>query len=184
MYTRLQLFIGAAAIAAGLAFTESSNTIAGAQTTKNAAKKALHKAEHASILSELHQAKHLLDIALHDYHGHRAKADHEIHKAIHLLEHGHHHKGEHKSSFKAVAHHGPIGDEMQKDSDTKLRQAEKLVHAAHLQLVGLHSKGKHDHHKEAAHLLSQAAHEIEKALHVVQHYHDHHKKAVAAAVVK
>ena len=47
--------------------------------TGKGAKKALHKAEHATIIADLHQAKHLLDIALHDYNGHRARADHEVH---------------------------------------------------------------------------------------------------------
>src|SRR5262245_65362650 len=102
MNMRLQLSLFAAFVALGLCFHDSS---ASAQAGK-AAKKALHKAEHATILADLHQAKLLLDIALHDYHGHRAKADHEVHKAIHLLEHGHHHKGEYKSNFKTALHTG------------------------------------------------------------------------------
>jgi hypothetical protein len=174
MYTRLQLGLFAALAVMGITFSDGN-----AAAVQNA-KKTFNKAQHASILSELHQAKHLLDIALHDYHGHRARADHEIHKAIHLLEHGHHHKGEHKSSFKATPHSGEISGETQKESDSRLRQAEKLVHAAHLQLVNLHTKHGHKHHEEAAHLLKKAAHEIQEALHVVHNYNEHHRKAVAA----
>jgi hypothetical protein len=200
MYTRLQLGLFAALAALGVTFsdgnaaenaakkttTTKANTVAKPTTTATAqtakgTPKTPNKAHHASILSELHEAKHLLDIALHDYHGHRAKADHEVHRAIHLLEHGHHHKGEYKSNFKATAHDGPISGETQSESDTKLRRAEKLVHAAHRQLEQLHAKHGHKHYEEAAHLLKKAAHEIEEALHVVHNYNEHHKKAVAAA---
>ena len=190
MYTRLQLGLFAALAALGITFSEgnAANTVNKKSTTPVVAQtakgtqKAFNKAHHASILSELHQAKHLLDIALHDYHGHRAKADHEIHHAIHLLEHGHHHKGEYTSNFKATPHNGTITDETQKESDSKLRRAEKLVHAAHLELMNLHTKHGHKHHEEAAHLLKKAAHEIELALHVVHNYNEHHRKAVAAVV--
>jgi hypothetical protein len=201
MYTRLQLGLFAALAALGVTFSEGNAadnakknanavksstpvkpTSTAAAPTAKGTQKAFNKAHHASVLSELHQAKHLLDIALHDYHGHRARADHEIHKAIHLLEHGEHHKGEHKSNFKATPHDGPISGETQSQSDSKLRQAEKLVHAAHRQLEQLHVKHGHKRYEEAAHLLKKAAHEIEEALHVVHNYNEHHKKAVAAVV--
>src|SRR5947208_16306523 len=114
MYTRLQFALFASLAVLGIAIADAPQPAA-AQT--KAAKKAFNKAAHAGILTELHHAKHLLDLGLHDYHGHRARADHEIHKAIHLLEHAHHHKGEHKSNFKAVAHVGPITPETQNASD-------------------------------------------------------------------
>jgi hypothetical protein len=176
MFMRLQfcLFL----VLVGLAVT--STDIATAQTGKKAGQKAAHKAEHAAIIAELHHAKRLLDIALHDYHGHRARADHEVHKAIHLLEHGHHHKGEYKHSFKATPHTGFITDAIQQESDNKLRQAQNLVNAAHLQLHNLHTKHGHAHHKDAAHFLTLASREIELALLVVQNYNHHHKNAQAA----
>ena len=127
MHARLQIAIFTALAAFGITLADGDAASTPTKPTKPAAttptaaqaKQATpahiaHKAAHASIIAELHQAKHLLDIALHDYHGHRAKADHEVARAIHLLEHGHHHKGEHKSNFKATPHHGPITPEMQK----------------------------------------------------------------------
>lgn len=178
MYTRLQIAFFVAIVALGLSFDDTTVSAQGKKGTQKAA----HKAEHAAIIAELHQAKHLLDIALHDYHGHRAKADHEVHKAIHLLQHGHHHKGEHKHNFQATPHSGFITDAIQQASDTKLRQAQKLVNAAHLQLTHLHTRHGHQHHKDAAHFLTLAAREIELALHVVHNYNHHHKNAQAAIV--
>jgi hypothetical protein len=176
MYTRLQFGVFAALAALGIFVLESSPADGAAQN--KGAKKAANAFNHASILSDLHHAKHLLDLGLHDYHGHRAKADHEVHRAIHLLQHGKHHNGEHHANFKATIHHGPITPEMQNASDSKLRQAEKFVQSAHLQLVQLHDRHKHDHHREAAHLLTKAVSEIEQALHVVHNYNHHHKNAV------
>lgn len=178
MRTHLQVTLGVMLAALGITFSQAEIPA----QTKGAAKAALNQAHH-SILTELHQAKHLLDLGLHDYHGHRAKADHEVSQAIHLLEH--HRKGEHKAiakgEHKKTPHHdGPITEERQKASDSKLRQAEKLVQAAHLQLNNLHTKHGHKHHHEAAQLLTKATREIEQALHVVHNYNHHHKKAQAA----
>jgi hypothetical protein len=41
--------------------------------------------ENNNVIASLHQAKKLLDTAIHDYDGHRAKAVSEIHHAIHQL---------------------------------------------------------------------------------------------------
>lgn len=179
MYTRLQLGLFAAALALGLSFNASA---ANGQGKGKAAKKALNKFEHASIVNELHQAKLLLDLGLHDYHGHRARADHEVHKAIHLLHHGHHHKGEYKSNFVAPIHVGPITDQTQAASDTKLRQAQKLINAAQLQLGNWHTRYGHGHHKDAAAYLTAASREIDLALSVLHNYNHHHRKAQAAIV--
>ena len=190
MYTRLQVALWAALAAVGLFLSDgmavsqpTRTTTSNAQTTKKGtAKKATTQNHHASVIAELHHAKHLLDIALHDYHGHRAHADHEVSKAIHLLEHGHHHKGEHHTSFKTPVHQGEASGETQQQSDSRLRHAQKLVNAAHLQLNSKQSKNGQHHHKEVAHLLTKASHEIDLALAVVHHYHHHHKKAQQVAV--
>jgi len=173
MHTRLQIAAWSVAVVLGLSLCETE-----AATTKAATKNANTQLHHAMMVN-LHQAKHLLDLGLHDYHGHRAKADHEVARAIHLLEHHHKgekhaHKGEHK---KPHMHQGEITLAMQKASDMKLRQAEKLIQAAHMELMQLHTKHGHKHHQEAAHLLTAAVKEIEKALHVVHNYNNHHKKA-------
>jgi hypothetical protein len=181
MYTRLQLVLFAGLIALGLSFT--ATTANGQVKGKGkGAKKALQNVDHTSIIAELRQAKQLLDLGLHDYNGHRARADHEVHKAIHLLHHGQHFKGEYKSNFTAPLHTGPITDAMQAASDTKLRQAQKLINAAQLQLSNWHTKHGHAHHKDAAQFLSMASREIDLALVVVQNYHHHHRKAQAALI--
>src|SRR5438552_12551343 len=123
MYARLQIALWSVAAVFGVAYCQSD-----AATAKSA-----HVPLHHSIMTELHQAKHLLDIGLHDYHGHRAKADHEVGRAIHLLEQ--HHKGEHKHAHKGEhkspeLHKGEITTQMQNQSDTKLRQAQKLIQAS------------------------------------------------------
>ena len=132
-------------------------------------------AAHKQVLSELHQAKHLLDHANHNYNGHRAHADHEINKAIHILHPNHHHKATTTVKAKAPAAKHKAVHEPQQASDTQLRQAEKLVRAALLEL--------HKHHGEKAHAASKhlhhAIHEIELAIHA---HHKHHNKN--QAVVK
>src|ERR1043165_3898216 len=58
------------------------------QKKKKAPAKEKQKTNFAPVVKELHKAKHLLDTGLHDYKGHRAKADAQITKAIHLLQNG------------------------------------------------------------------------------------------------
>ena len=163
MHARLQVVLWSIAAAFGLAYSDSEaapKTTAPAQTKSMA-----NEQSFGHIISELHQAKHLLDHANHTYNGHRAKADQEIGKAIHIL-HPEHHK---KRTTTKTAQKAP--NEAQQASDTQLRQAEKLVHAA---ILGLHR-----HHGEKAHhaskLLHEAAHEIELAIHL--HNKHHAKKA-------
>ena len=178
MYTRLQIALWSAVAALGVTYCESE-----AASTKATVKAANSQLHHA-MMTNLHHAKHLLDLGLHDYHGHRAKADHEVGRAMHLLEH--HHKGEkhvhtavHK---KPTMHHGEITPDMQRQSDMRLRHAQKLINAAHIELMNLHTKHGHKHHREAAHLLTAASNEIERALHVLHHYNTHHRKAQVVPV--
>jgi hypothetical protein len=155
MYMRLQIGLWTAAAVFGLA------TIDTADAAKVQAKA---NTNFSNVIAELHHAKHLLDHVNHTYNGHRAKADHEISQAIHVLHHEHHKKGAHKTEHKHQGTH-----ESKQESDTELRMAEKLVHAA------LHELSKHQDHKahEASKFLHKAAREIEEALHV---HHKHHAK--------
>jgi hypothetical protein len=162
MNTRLQIALWSAAAVVGLAYTngEAAPKVAVQNKSTPAA-----SSPYAQVIHELHEAKHLLDHANHTYNGHRAKADHEIGKAIHVL-HPEHHK------HHAHHHHKT---EPQSASDTQLRMAEKLVRAA------AHELKKHNDAKahEASKLLHQALHEIEQAIHA---HHQHHAKNKPAAV--
>jgi hypothetical protein len=202
MYTRLTMGLWAALAALGLSALEGNAANITAKAAKSDAKaiaKASANVQHqstlANVLHELHHAKHLLDVGLHDYHGHRAKADGEIYHAIQILEHHHHaHKKGATTAAKTPAvktaatvaaaprHHGPISGETQAASDQKLRHAEKLVRSSIHQLHHLHMQNKEHHHAEkAAHLLKEAVHQIEEALHVVHHYHKHQQAAAGVA---
>jgi hypothetical protein len=177
MYTRLQIALWSVAAVLGLAYSDGDAAVkptAVAQTKTGA-----NANSHGQVLSELHQAKHLLDHANHTYNGHRAKADHEIHKAIHILHPEHHKKSTAASSTAAKtaaksttptkAPHQKGTRESQQASDTHLRQAEKLVHAALLELKGHHGEKAH----QASKHLHHAAHEIQLAIHA---HHQHHAK--------
>lgn len=182
MYTRLQIALWSAAAVIGLAYNDSeaatktpqtkatTTTAAPAKSTTSpvaAQAKSSGETHHSQVLSELHQAKHLLDHANHTYNGHRAKADHEIGKAIHILHPEHHKKG--TTPAKTTPHKEEHKSESQQASDTQLRQAEKLVHAAILELHK-HKDSEKAHH--AIKLLHEAAHEIELAIHL---HHKHHQ---------
>jgi hypothetical protein len=179
MNSHLQMAFWSAAAIVGISFT---NGEAGVVAVKKAATVQAGQpgtTTHSQVLKELHEAIHLLDHANHDYNGHRAKADHEVHKAIHIL-HPHHHKTTTTAKTAAVpkpaaaktGQHKHV-HEPQQASDTQLRQAEKLVHAALLEL--------HKHHGEKAHEASKhlhhAIHEIQQAIHL---HHKHHNKNQAA----
>lgn len=75
---------------------------------------------YAAQVKELHAIAHLLNLANHDYKGHRAKAVHEIHLAIHILHPGHHKK--HNPDKKGPTPKGG-NNEPQSVSDAQLRQA-------------------------------------------------------------
>jgi hypothetical protein len=125
------------------------------------AKTAKGPTPYAPVIAELRTAKHELDRANHDYHGHRAKADHEIARAIHLLEHGTHHPKTGAAKGKAKHH-----NEAQPLSDAQLRHAEQIVRVAISQL----STVKNDPRAHQANVvLHDAVREIEHALAV------HHK---------
>jgi hypothetical protein len=185
MYARLQIALWSAAVVGGLTLSDSDAAVVAAKPKPKSQSlvpasivpAAANSTHHSQVLTELHQAKTLLDHANHAYNGHRAKADHEITRAIHILHHEHHKKSTTaaKSAAAKPAHQKAV-HESQQASDTQLRQAEKLVHAAILELH------KHRHDEKAHHaskLLHEAVHEIELAIHL---HHKHHNKNGVAKI--
>src|SRR5438105_14131905 len=77
-------------------------------------------AAHATVVQELFQTRLLLEKANHDYDGFRAKAVHQIAKAMHELHPHHKHPGPSIHTPK-----GPPNHEDQKLSDLQLAQAGK-----------------------------------------------------------
>src|ERR1019366_9320301 len=123
MYARLQIALWSAAAVFGLAYSESEAAkVTPVKTTAANPNSMQH------ILADLHQAKHLLDHANHTYNGHRAKADHEIAKAIHILHPAHHKKSttttKAATTAKTAQHKGT--HESAQASDVQLMQAEHL----------------------------------------------------------
>jgi hypothetical protein len=87
---------------------------------------------HAVVLEDLKKAHHLLVEAKHDYDGHRAKAAHEVHKAMKEL--GYHHKA------TGTAKSGGGSKEDQTVSDGQLREAHELLKKAETFLTKHHPK--------------------------------------------
>jgi hypothetical protein len=87
-------------------------------------------AGNANTLTALHQVKTLLDTAIHDYDGHRAKAVGEIHHAIHELTphtQGHKATGAAKGKAAGGAKETTTPGETQAQSDAQLKQALQLL---------------------------------------------------------
>jgi hypothetical protein len=74
---------------------------------------------HPAIVAELHQSRLLLHNANHDYDGYRAKAMHDVGKAMHALDPKHKHELPKES--------GPAVKEDQKKSDAQLATAAKQI---------------------------------------------------------
>lgn len=81
-------------------------------------------ANSSGTVTSLHEAKTLLDTAIHDYDGHRAKAVEEVRHALHEL--APHHKGTAKAGAKGGQANTTPG-ENQAQSDTQLKQALKIL---------------------------------------------------------
>jgi hypothetical protein len=79
----------------------------------------------AAVVQQLHQAAKLLDEANHDYDGHRAKAEHEVHKAIHALHPAHRHP--HLNAPAGPRVKEPAMKEDQKVSDAQLDKALQIL---------------------------------------------------------
>jgi hypothetical protein len=152
--------LAAAGIAALLGWTFTpSNAAAVAVKAKPAA-----AANHAHIVAELHQAKHLLDHAKHANNPHRANADREIGRAIHLLQP--HHQTANTARKPAAKQVVPARKQAQKAPQAagknQLQHAEQLVRQA---LTQLHQK-KGNKPNKAEKYLQQAIRQIELAMHV------------------
>ncbi len=117
----------------------------------------------AEVFQALKSAHQLLSEANHDYDGHRAKADQEVHKALKDLGY-HHKKGEPGSApkdgpaaaKKAAPASQPATHEAQATSDEQLRQARHLLRGVLSQLGSSHP--------HAAGHVKAAIHEIDRAL--------------------
>jgi hypothetical protein len=83
------------------------------------AQKGKKAASHPQLVAELHQTRMLLHQADHDYDGFRAKAVHELGKAMHELDPNHKHK--------LPPSPNPGNGEDQVKSDAQLAQASKQV---------------------------------------------------------
>ncbi len=82
----------------------------------------------AAQVKELHDVKVLLELADHDYKGHRAAAVKHLTEAIHALEAGHKH---HQGGKVAKGSREP-----QRLSDAQLRESLKVLNAVLVQLSG------------------------------------------------
>ncbi len=91
----------------------------------------------SELVTALHQAKTLLDTAIHDYDGHRAKAVGEIHHAIHELS-PHHHKATHSNAKPANETTTP--GETQAQSDARLKQSLQILSGLQGQMPKHHAK--------------------------------------------
>ncbi|HWY88278.1 MAG TPA: hypothetical protein VNX28_16320 [Gemmataceae bacterium] len=101
---------------------------------------------YAGQVAQLRATAHLLQLADHDYQGHRARAVHDIHLAIHILHPGQH--KHHPPSAKIVGNNEP-----QSVSDAQLRQAITQLQAIRGQLP-----------PQAQVAVGSAIHELEIAL--------------------
>jgi len=115
------------AVLMGLAWDTSASTQA-ANPAKQAAK--------AQIITTLRSARRLLATADRDYNGHRAKAAHEVTRALRELgfHPRHAQRGSPTRTGQAKMH------EPQAASDAQLQQAQQLLQGALAQLSGTHPK--------------------------------------------
>ncbi len=131
-----------AAVVCLAGYSPASAQVATGQAVKQAIK--------LDELATLKTAKQLLEVANHDYNGHRAAASHAIHKAIVEIEH-HGHKPSQtnpgaaaaKANAKALHAQGvkpPAVHEAQVNSDAQLRAAEQLLVKVEAELA---ATGKH-----------------------------------------
>jgi hypothetical protein len=89
-------------------------------------------AQFAGTVKELHEIIQVLEVAKHDYDGHRAAAVHEIHKAIRAL-HPHHKP---PVATKPAPKTTPLPGETQAMSDVLLKQALDALLVLHPKLTG------------------------------------------------
>lgn len=145
-----------------LAFGITLTPAEAAPQTKGNAKKAATSSTTSEVVTELHQAKALLETAIHDYDGHRAKAVGEIHHALHELTAHHHKAGNGAATTPAAKQEKPkeaattTPGETQAQSDKQLKQALQI-------LSGLSGQIPKNHVKSATHI-QNAIEELNVAL--------------------
>ncbi len=159
---------GAMALLVGLAVATASWAQSTPPSQGQPPTQGQHKGERGKLIEELRAAHRLLDEANHDYDGHRAKAAHEVHKAIKDLAYqhkkaesgqtpgngGNHGSGTHEPNKAAQSgkEHEPQGN-----SDSQLREAHEILKT----VLGQINATKHP--KAAGHI-KEAIHEIRLAL--------------------
>ena len=113
---------------------------------------------HAELVTALHQAKTLLETAIHDYDGHRAKAVGEIHHAIHELTPHHKHVANAEKAAEKPANGAATTTpgENQAQSDKQLKQALQILSGVGGQIP--------KHHAKAAGHITTAIEELNIAL--------------------
>jgi hypothetical protein len=137
---------------AGLVFSANSVANAAEPEAMSTATVASTQAKHTGVLAELHKAHALLEKADHDYDGRRAKAAHEVKRAIHEL------KGEEKPKTESTTPAtsttakpattgktteipkaaGTAPKMSQEESDKHLREAEAILSKALTQMPSGH----------------------------------------------
>jgi hypothetical protein len=161
-------WIASTVLLAGFALAASSD---GAQTVK-AKKKSTTQAPTGSvtheIIAELKSAHKYLEMANHDYKGHRAKASHDIMQAIHELEKHHHHHHKHALKTAAVPyphpqhhHHLNGHTEPQAQSDAQVKIAGEILKRVHSQVSGLPHN---NHSAKAVKHVHEASVQVHEAL--------------------
>ncbi len=131
---RLPLAVAVVALLSGLAVEPAQG-----------GKKAANAVAYAPIIAELHHTRVLLHEANHDYDGFRAKAMHDIGKAMHALDPNHSHKLP-KAGVAAVHEDQTISDKQLHHAQAAARGPEpaheRPGHSAHDQ-CGSASPGRH-----------------------------------------
>jgi hypothetical protein len=122
---RLPLWAALAALLFGAA--------AAGPSAAQGAKKNSTTPAHTPIIAGLHQTHALLQQANHDYDGYRAKAAHQVTKAIHVLDH---HKKHNPGTTRPSNNQPPIREDQAK-SDAQLRQAAQQLQTILNQLSSL-----------------------------------------------
>ena len=112
-------------------------------------------AANSAVVQHLHHVVKLLNEADHDYDGYRAKAVHNVHKAIKALEPHHH-----APAPVAPGTKPPAPKEKQEKSDGQLKEALKTLGALQGTLQGLAGK----HHQQAALDVAAAMTDLNTAL--------------------
>ena len=95
---------------------------------KQIAKSSTSSQQHTVVVGQLHAAHNLLIHADHNYQGNRAKAAHEVNKAIHALTGHHHHTSSNASKGNVKLFGANIGKSTVAKTSPKMPQAQSDAH--------------------------------------------------------